>query len=52
MRSRFFRFSDRASYKPSEVLGLFVLSLFCGIIFFFVCAAIDYGIQVLLGPSR
>jgi hypothetical protein len=49
MRSRMFRFQDRASYKTSEVLGLFVISIFLGMIFFGICAAIDYALHVLFG---
>ena len=49
MRSRLFRFRDRASYKTSEVLGLFVLSIFLGMIFFGICAAIDYALQSIFG---
>jgi hypothetical protein len=49
MRSKFFRHSDRASYKSSEVVGLFVISLFLGMITFGVCMAIDYGIRQLFG---
>jgi hypothetical protein len=40
-RVRFFRFRDRASYKPSEVLGLFVVSLFGGMILFGICVLVD-----------
>lgn len=49
MKSHLFRHRDRSSYKASEVLGLFVLSVFLGMFFFLVCAAIDYGLQSLFG---
>jgi hypothetical protein len=51
MKSRLFRYSDRASYKTSEVLALFLLSLFLGMFFFLVCAAVDYGIRMIFGAS-
>jgi hypothetical protein len=49
MRSRLFRFRDRASYKSSEVLALFVISMFLGMLFFGVCMAIDYALNRLFG---
>jgi hypothetical protein len=47
MRSKFFRYSDRASYKTSEVVGLFVISLFLGMLTFGICMAIDYAVRQL-----
>jgi hypothetical protein len=47
MRSKFFRYSERASYKSSEVVALFVLSLFLGMVTFGICMAIDYAIRQL-----
>lgn len=49
MRSRLSRFSDRASYKTSEVLGLYIIGLFLGMLFFGVCLAIDYALNKLFG---
>jgi hypothetical protein len=49
MRGRLFRFKDRASYKTSEVLGLFVISIFLGMAFFGVCLVVDYALQTLFG---
>jgi hypothetical protein len=49
MRSRLFRFRDRGSYKTSEVLGLFIVSLFLGMLFFLVCMAVDYALGLLFG---
>jgi hypothetical protein len=44
-RSRLFRFRDRASYKASEVLGLFIISMFLGMIFFLFCVLVDQFVQ-------
>lgn len=49
MRSRLSRFGDRASYKASEVLGLFVISIFGGMAIFGICMAIDYALERLFG---
>lgn len=51
MRSKFFRYSDRASYKTSEVVGLFIISLFLGMITFGICMAIDYAVRQLYRMS-
>lgn len=51
MKGRFFRHTGRAAFKTSEVLALFVISLFLGMFFFLVCAAIDYGIRTVFGSS-
>jgi hypothetical protein len=49
MRSRLFRFRDRASYKPSEVLGLFVISIFLGMFVFLLMMAVDHVLSKLFG---
>lgn len=49
MRSRFTRFRDRASYKPSEVLGLFVISLFFGMFVFLIMMAVDHMLTRFFG---
>ncbi len=49
MRSRLFRFRDRASYKSSEVIGLFLISIFAGMIFFGICAALNALYERLFG---
>jgi len=41
-RARIFRFRDRASYKSSEIVGLFVVSVILGGIICLICAALDY----------
>lgn len=41
-RGRFFKYRDRASYKISEVLGLFIISMGLGMIFFGICVALDH----------
>jgi hypothetical protein len=46
--SRLLRFRDRGSYKSSEVVALFLVSLFAGMIFCGMCAAIDYAINTLI----
>ncbi len=51
MRSKLSRFRDRASYKTSEVLGLFIISLFLGMFLFGLCMAIDYAIDSLFGTG-
>jgi hypothetical protein len=48
-RARFFRFGERASYKSSEVVGLFVVSMILGGVFCLVCAAVDYFVGQFLG---
>jgi hypothetical protein len=51
MRSRLFRFRDRASYKSSEVLGLFVVSIFLGMFVYGVMMAIDFALTQLFGGT-
>lgn len=46
--SRLLRFRDRSSYKSSEVVALFVISIFAGMIFCGICAAIDYVLNTLI----
>lgn len=46
---RITRFGDRQSYKPSEVLGLFVISLFLGMFVFGVCILINGLINRFFG---
>jgi hypothetical protein len=41
-RVRVTRFRDRASYKSSEVIALFIVSLFAGGIFCGLCALADF----------
>ncbi len=50
-RGQFLRFKDRASYKTSDVLGLFIIGLGLGAIFCGTCAVIDYALQLLRGTS-
>jgi hypothetical protein len=51
MRSRFFRFRDRASYRTSEVLALFVIGLFGGALFFGFLVVMDFVFRKLFGES-
>ncbi len=51
MKSRLSKYRDRASYKSSEVVGLFVVSLFLGMLFFLICVAIDYAFQLVFGGT-
>ncbi len=46
---RISRFGDRQSYKPSEVVGLFVLSLFGGMIVFGICMLINSLLERIFG---
>ena len=48
-RGSLYRFRDRQSYKPSEVVGLFVLSLFGGMFVFGICMLVDSLIQRIFG---
>ncbi len=48
-RGRISRFSDRQSYKPSEVLGLFVISLFVGMFIFGICMLVNELLERLFG---
>ena len=47
--ARYARFGDRSSYKSSEVVGLFVLSIFGGGLFFLICMAIDHLVRRFTG---
>lgn len=51
MRSRFFRFQDRASYKTSEVAALFLFGIIMSALFVLFCAVIDYALRTVFGPS-
>ena len=51
MRSRFFRFQDRASYKTSEVAALFLIGVVLSGLFVLFCAAVDYVMRTVFGPS-
>lgn len=46
---RAFRYRDRKSYKASEVVGLFVVSIFGGMLFFGLCALVDFLIGRFTG---
>ena len=48
-RGGYSRFQDRQSYKPSEVLGLFVLSIFFGMGVFGICMAVSLLLDRLFG---
>jgi hypothetical protein len=48
-KARIFRFRDRASYKSSEVVGLFVVSVILGGAFCLTCVALDYMLSTILG---
>ena len=48
-RSRLFRFSDRHSYKPSEVVGLFLVSLFLGMFVYAICVAANFLVDSIFG---
>lgn len=48
-RSRLFRFRDRGSYKSSEVVALFLLSLFGGAIMFLLCMVVDWFLRTFFG---
>lgn len=52
MRSRFFRFSDRASYKTSEVMALFLIGLFLSAVTVFLCLLVQYVVESIFGPAR
>lgn len=51
MRSRFFRFQDRASYKTSEVAALFLMGVVLSGLFVLFCAAVDFVMRSVFGPS-
>ncbi len=46
---RIYRFRDRQSYKPSELLGLFILSLFGGMFVFGLIMAINTLVERIFG---
>lgn len=48
-RGRLYRFGDRHSYKPSEVLGLFVVSLFGGMFVFGICMLVNSLLERFFG---
>jgi hypothetical protein len=48
-RARLFRFRDRASFKPSEVVGLFLISLFGWMLFFVLVMTLDRLLSPWLG---
>ena len=50
-RGGLYRFRDRGSYKPSEVLGLFVLSLFGGMLMFGVCMLVNSLMDRIFGRA-
>ncbi len=50
-RGRFFRTRDRQSYKASEVVGLFVLSIIGGMILSGVAIAIDFLLKRFFGTG-
>lgn len=50
-RGRFLKYRDRASYKSSEVIGLFIISMGLGMIFFGICMAIDYVFTSFFGGT-
>jgi hypothetical protein len=43
--------SDRRSYKSSEVVSLFILSVIAGMIFCGICAAVDFLLTHVLRIS-
>lgn len=49
LRGRFFRPWGRRSYKPSEVVGLFLLSIFAGMFVSVVAVAVDYLLRTFFG---
>lgn len=50
-RSGIYRFRDRQSYKPSEVLGLFIISLFLGMSIFGICMLVDLALERVFGTG-
>lgn len=48
-RSRLYRFGDRSSYKPSEVVGLFLVSIFFGMFVFGICMMVNSLVERLFG---
>jgi hypothetical protein len=47
-RVRITQFRDRASYKSSEVIALFIVSIFGGMLFCGLCVVIDFLIGQFL----
>ena len=50
-RGGLYRFRDRGSYKPSEVVGLFVISIFLGMGMVGICMLVSMTIDRLTGKS-
>jgi hypothetical protein len=48
-RSRLFRFRDRGSYKSSEVVGLFVISIGLGMVFYLICLGLSWLCERFMG---
>jgi hypothetical protein len=48
---RYLRFRDRGSYKSSEVVGLFIISIMGGMLFCGICFALDYLLSKVLHVS-
>lgn len=48
-RGAFTRFGDRHSYKPSEVVGLFVISIFGGMFVFGICMLVNIMLERIFG---
>jgi hypothetical protein len=48
---RYVRFRDRGSYRSSEVVGLFIISIMGGMLFCCICFAIDYFLSKVLHVS-
>ena len=46
-RGRFFRFGERASYKASDVVVLFLIGVFLGMSFVGLSYLINYVVQVV-----
>lgn len=48
-RAGYSRFSDRQSYKPSEVVGLFIFSMLGGMIIFGICMLVNLLLERIFG---
>ncbi len=48
-RSGIYRFRDRQSYKPSEVLGLFIISMIGGMFVFGICMLVNMVLEHFFG---
>lgn len=48
-RGNFFRTRGRQSYKASEVIGLFILSIIGGMLVCGLAVAIDFVLQTVFG---